>query len=64
HHLMLYLALAGISVEALQAFTITRTPNLADSAVDGLGMAFGFLAYQILRSATGRSPHSVKRSTN
>lgn len=64
HHLMLYLALAGISVEALQAFTITRTPNLADSAVDGLGMAFGFLAYQILRSATGRLPHSVKRSTN
>ena len=64
HHLMLYLALAGISVEALQAFTITRTPNLADSAMDGLGIAFGFLAYQILRSATGRSPHSVKRSTN
>lgn len=54
HHLMLYLALAGISIEALQAFTITRTPNLADSAVDGLGIAFGFLAYQILRSATGR----------
>lgn len=64
HHLMLYLALAGISVEALQAFTLTRTPNLADSALDGLGIAFGFLAYQILRSATGRSPHSVKRSTN
>ncbi len=54
HHLMLYLALAGISVEALQAFTITRTPNLVDSALGGLGIAFGFLAYQILRSATGR----------
>lgn len=64
HHLMLYLALAGISVEALQAFTLMRTPKLADSALDGLGIAFGFLAYQILRSATGRSPHSVKRSTN
>jgi VanZ family protein len=57
-----YLLLTAAATEVLQVFAVTRTAGLADGLWNGVGIAGGFAAYLVLRTAYRRilaRPNSV-----